>query len=110
MADWDYIVGETGFVQPFVLYDRRTRLPIDGAGIASATITIVKPDGTDATPQCLNEAMSINTTNPLKLDYTVSSSTNVPQVVGSYLGIITMTFSGSITRKTYEIDLRVYRG
>jgi hypothetical protein len=111
MADWDYIVGETGYNQPFVIYDKRTKLPVDGTGITSATITIVKSDLSAVSPAITDAAMSVDTVNPLRLLYSVSSATpNVPQTEGSYLAIISMNYPSSKKRKTFELDLRVYRG
>ena len=109
MADWDYIVGETGYNQPFVIYDKRTKSPVDGTGIISATITIVKSDLSATSPAINDVSMSIDTSNPLRLLYNVTTS-NVPQTEGSYLAVISMNYPSSKKRKTFEVDLRVHRG
>lgn len=110
MSDWDYIVGETQFLQPFEIYDKRTKLQINGTGLTSATLTIVKSDLTAVSPAILNQSVSIDTYNPLRLLYAVNAgTTNVPQTEGSYRAIITLNFGAEI-RKTFEMDMRVYRG
>jgi len=52
--------------------------------------------------------MAIDTTNPLRLTYAVTTL-KMPQTDGLYLAIITFG-DGSEIRKTYEFDLRVFRG
>lgn len=108
MSDWDYIVGETNYSQPFVLFDNRTKNPINGTGLVTATMTIKKTDFSDSAPAVVDASMSINTANPLRLLYTITTS-NMPQTEGSYLGIITCNYA-SEKKKTFEIDLRVFRG
>ena len=110
MSDWDYIVGETQFLQPFEIYDKRTKLQIDGTGLTTATLTIMKSDLTAVSPAITNQSLTINIYNPLRLLYTVNAGTpNVPQTEGSYRVIITLN-TGAELRKTFEMDLRVYRG
>ena len=52
--------------------------------------------------------MAIDTTNPLRLTYAVTTA-KIPQTAGSYVFIITVTL-GTEIRKTFEGDLEVFRG
>ena len=108
MSDWDYVVGETGYNQPFIFYDKGTKLQYVGTGITTATITILKSDLTAATPAVTDASMSIDTLDPLRVIYAVTTA-NMPQTAGAYVAIIT-TSGGGQTRKTFEVDLRVHRG
>jgi len=108
MSDWDYIVGEENYDQPFKFYDKGTRDTVDGTWVTSATISILKSNLTASTPAVSDVAMSIDTNDPLRLLYGITTA-NMPQTKGSYLAIITLN-GASEKRKTFEIDLRVYRG
>ncbi len=110
MAGWDYIIGETGFDRPFVVFDKGTGLAFDGTGITSATMTILNSDLSATSPAINNVALTVDTANPLRLLLAVNSSTpNVPQTAGSYIVQFTITLGGEI-RKTFELDLRVFNG
>jgi hypothetical protein len=110
MAGWDYIIGETGYNQPFVLFDNGTNGPVDGTGISAATMTIRNTDLSFTSPAITDIALSVDTANPLKIKLLVNSATpNVPQTTGQYLVTFTVTI-GSEVRKTFELDLRVFNG
>ena len=108
MSNWDYIVGETGFDQPFALFDKGTNQAVIDPGFSSASITIVKTDLTPSDPVISDVALALVSTDPLKVKYALTVA-NMPQTKGSYLGIITV-ISGGQTKKTFEVDLQVYRG
>ena len=108
MAGWDYIVGEGGFLQPFVFFNSSDREATDGSFFTAGTLTILNSDlsATSVT----DVAIIIDTLNPLRVLYDVDGTTStVPQVVASYLVTITMTGSGQV-KKTFELDLRVFNG
>jgi len=110
MAGWDYIIGETGYDQPFVLFDKGTGNAVDGTGITAHTMTILDSDLTATTPAINDIALTLVTANPLKVKLPVVAATpNVPQTIGSYLVTITVTISGEV-RKTFELGLRVHNG
>jgi hypothetical protein len=107
MAGWDYIIGETGYNRPFVLFDQGTGKAVDGTGITSATMDI---RNSDLSPNITGTVLTVDTVNPLRVLLPVNSSTpNVPQTTGSYLATITITIGAEI-RKTFELDLRVFNG
>ena len=108
MSDWDYVVGETLYNQGFQMFNKGYGGAYDRTGVTSATITILKSDLTAATPSVSNVAMSVDTTNPLRLLYAVTTA-KMPQTAGAYLAIVTITLTTTV-RKTFEIDLRVHRG
>ena len=112
MAGWDYIIGETGYDQPFVMFKKSDRLAYNGTGISAATMSIVNSDLTDVSPPISNIVLTVNTADPLRVLLAVlsSGSITVPQTKGSYLVIFTVTISGTEIRKTFELDLRVFRG
>ena len=105
MADWVYAAGEENYDQPFSVNDRKTKLKYDGTNVTSATINIVSED---LVPEVVGAAMSIDTNNPLRLLYTITTA-GMPQVKGSYYVIIFL-YSGTELLKTYESDLQVRRG
>lgn len=110
MAGWDYIIGETAYDQPFVLFDKGTGKAVNGTGITAQTMTILDSDLTATSPAINNVVLALVTANPLKVKLAVAAGTpNVPQTIGSYLVTITVTISGEV-RKTFELDLRVYNG
>lgn len=110
MAGWNYIIGETGYDQPFVLFDKGTGKAVDGTGITAQTITIRDSDLSFTSPAITNIALTLVTANPLKVKLPVVAATpNVPQTTGSYLVTLTITISAEV-RKTFELDLRVYNG
>jgi hypothetical protein len=108
MSDWDYVVGEDAYTQGFQVFTKRPKEAYDGTGVNTATITILKSDLTAATPAVVDVAMAVDTENPLRLTYDVTTL-KMPQTAGNYLCIITFG-DGSEVRKTYECDLRVHRG
>ncbi len=108
MSDWDYVVGETLFTKGFQVFEKKPKQAFDGTGATVATITILKSDLTAATPAVSDVAMAIDTTNPLRLTYAVTTL-KMPQTAGSYVFIITVTL-GTEIRKTFEGDLEVFRG
>ena len=111
MAGWDYIVGETGYDRPFVIFDKGTGLAFDGTGISAATMTILNADLTATAAGSTNVALTVDTANPLRVLLGVDSGVpNVPQVPGSYIVQFKITISGTEIRKTFELDLRVYNG
>jgi len=108
MAGWDYIIGESGFDQPFVFFNKSDREPTNGSFFTAGTLTIRNSDLSATT--ITNVAIVIDTLNPLRVLYAVDGTTvTVPQVVASYLVTITMTGSGQV-KKTFELDLRVFNG
>ncbi len=110
MAGWDYIIGETGYNRPFVVFDKGTGEPVDATGITSALMTILEADLTATTPAISDIALTVDTANPLRVLLAVNAGTpNVPQSTGSYLVQLKITI-GSEIRKTYEVDLRVFNG
>lgn len=110
MAGWDYIVGETGYDRPFVVFDKGTGLAFDGTGITTATMTILNSDLSATSPPINNISLTVDTANPLRVLLPVNSATpNVPQTPGSYIVQLTITIGGEI-RKTFELDLRVFNG
>lgn len=110
MAGWDYIVGETGYNQPFTFIDKGTDLGFDGTGVTTVTMTILDPDLTATTPAIADISCSVDTANPLRVLLGVVAGTpNVPQTEGSYIVQFTVTI-GTEIRKTYELGLRVYNG
>ena len=110
MAGWDYIIGETAYNQPFVLFDKGTGKAVDGTGITSQTMTIRDSDLSATSPAINDIALTVDTPNPLRLLLAVVSGTpTVPQTTGSYLVTITVIIAGT-TRKTFELDLRVFNG
>ena len=110
MAGWDYIIGETGYDQPFVLFDKGTGKAVNGTGITSQTMTIRDSDLSATSPAITNIALTVDTANPLRLLLGVVAGTpTVPQTTGSYLVTITVIIAGE-TRKTFELDLRVFNG
>ncbi len=110
MAGWDYIIGETGYNRPFVVFDKGTGEAVDGTGITTALMTILDSDLTATTPAINDISLTVDTQNPLRVLLAVNASTpNVPQTIGSYLVQLKITI-GSEIRKTYEIDLRVFNG
>jgi hypothetical protein len=108
MSDWDYVVGEDAYTQGFQVFTKKPKEAVNGTGVTTATITILKSDLTASTPPVADVAMAIDTTNPLRLTYAVTTL-KMPQTAGSYLCIVTYG-DGSEIRKTYEFDLRVHRG
>jgi len=111
MAGWNYIIGETLYNQPFVLFDKGTGLAFNGTGIVSATMRILEADLSATTPPITGIALTIDTDNPLRVFLPVVAATpNVPQAVGSYVVTLTITLAASEVRKTFELDLRVYNG
>ena len=110
MAGWNYIIGETAYDQPFVLFDKGTGEAVDGTGITAQTMTIRDSNLSFTTPAITDVALTLVTANPLKVKLTVAEAIpNVPQAVGSYLVTLTITL-GTEVRKTFELDLRVYNG
>ena len=109
MSDWKYMVGEQNYSQDFPIFDRGTKAAFDGTNITSATISIKDTKLADLAPPLNNQAMTIPENNPLKLRYAITTS-NMPQTPGNYIAVITLNGTGSLVRKTYEIDLRVYTG
>ncbi len=105
MADWVYAVGEENYSQPFSMNDLRLGEKFDGTGVTSATINIVKED---ITPEVTAAAMTIDTNNPLRLLYAITTA-NMPQNKGSYYVIIFL-LSGTKLVKSFEFDLEVRRG
>ena len=112
MAGWDYIIGETGYDQPFVMFKKSDRLAYNGTGISAATMTIINSDLTPVSPTISDIALTVDTADPLRVLLAVvsSGSITVPQGVGSYLVTFTVTISGVEIRKTFELDLRVFNG
>ena len=108
MSDWDYVVGETAYTQGFQLFTKKPKAAVDGTGVTTATITILKSDLTASTPAVSNVAMTVDTEDPLRLTYAVTTA-KMPQTAGSYVCIITYG-DGTEVRKTFEFDLRVHRG
>lgn len=109
MSDWNYIVGEDLFNQDFLLFDRGTNEQFDATLFNTVDMTIVKSDLTAVTPAIANVAMTFVTKKPAKVRYAISG-TNMPQTVGSYLATIKLIVTASTVRKTFELDLRVFRG
>ncbi len=110
MAGWDYIIGETAYNRPFVVFNKGTGKAVDGTGVSSVTMTIRKSNLAATSPAINDIALTVDTPNPLRVLLAVNAGTpNVPQTTGSYLVTLTVTI-GSDIRKTYEIDLRVYNG
>jgi len=109
MSDWDYVVGETLFTRGFQIFEKKPKQAFDGTGATAATITILKSDLTPASPAVLDVAMAIDTANPLRLTYAVTTL-KMPQTAGSYVFIITITLPAAEIKKTFEGNLRVYRG
>lgn len=109
MSDWDYVVGETVITRGFQIFEKKPKQAFDGTGATAATITILKSDLTAATPAVTDEVMGIDTTNPLRLTYALTTL-NMPQTKGSYRFIITITITGTTIKKTFEGDLEVFRG
>jgi hypothetical protein len=108
MAGWDYIVGESGYDQPFVFFNNSNRQPTDGSIFTAGTITIRNSDLSATT--VTNAAINIDTLDPLRILYFIDgTNASVPQAVASYLVTITMTGSGQV-KKTFELDLRVFNG
>ena len=108
MAGWDYIIGESGYDQPFVFFNKSDREATDGTLFTAGTLTIRNSDLSATT--ITNVAVVIDTLDPLRVLYDVDGTTStVPQVVGSYLVTITMTGGGQV-KKTFELDLRVFNG
>lgn len=105
MADWVYAVGEENYSQPFSINDLRLGEKFDGTLVTSATINIVKED---ITPEVTGSAMTIDTNNPLRLLYAITTA-GMPQNKGSYYVIIFLN-SGTKLVKTFEFDLEVRRG
>jgi len=111
MSDWNYIVGEDLFNQDFLLFDRGTNKQFDATLFNTVDMTIVKSDLTAVTPAIANVAMTFVTKNPARVRYAVTvSPAIVPQTVGSYLATIKLVVTASTVRKTFELDLRVFRG
>ncbi len=108
MAGWDYIIGESGYNRPFVVFDKGTGKAVDGTGITSAEMTILDSDLTPTSPAISDIALTVDTANPLRVLLAVTTSV-VPQTIGSYLVQLKITI-GSEIRKTYEVDLRVFNG
>ena len=108
MAGWDYIIGETGYNRPFVVFDKGTGKAVDATGITTALMPILDPDLTPTTPALSDIALTVYTATPLRVLLPVTTAV-VPQVIGSYLVQLKITI-GSEIRKTYEVDLRVYNG
>lgn len=109
MSDWDYVVGEDNFSKGFQIFEKKPKQAFDGTGASAATITILKSDLTPSTPAVSNVAMDIDTDDPLRLIYAVTTA-KMPQTKGSYRFIITITLPSSEIRKTFEGDLEVFRG
>jgi hypothetical protein len=105
MADWVYAIGEENYDQPFSVNDLRLKEKFDGTGVTSATINIVS---SDLTPEVTGASMTVDSTNPLRLLYTITTA-GMPQTKGSYYVII-FVYSGVKLRKTFEFDLEVRRG
>jgi len=108
MAGWDYIIGESGYNRPFVVFDKGTGKAVDATGITTALMTILDSDLTPTTPAINDIALTVDTVNPLRVLLPVTTSV-VPQTIGSYLVQLKITI-GSEIRKTYEVDLRVFNG
>ena len=110
MAGWDYIIGETGYDRPFVVYDKGTGLAFDATGVTSVTMTILNADLTATAAGSTNVALTVDTANPLRVLLPVVVATpNIPQAAGSYIVHLTVTI-GAVIRKTFELDLRVFNG
>ena len=110
MAGWDYIIGETGYDQPFDFIDKGTNAGYDATGVTTVTMTILDPDLTATTPAIADIPCTVDVVDPLKVKLAVNQGTpNVPQVEGSYLVQFTVTL-GAEVRKTFELGLRVYNG
>ncbi len=110
MAGWDYIVGETGYNQPFVFIDKGTGQGFDATGVSTVTMTILDADLTPTSPAIADIPCSVDVIDPLRVLLAVNSSTpNVPQAEGSYIAQFKITIGGQV-RKTFELGLRVYNG
>jgi len=109
MSDWNYITGEDLFNQDFILFDKGTNKQFDADTFDTVDMTIVKADLTAVSPAIANVVMSFVTKNPARVRYAISG-TNMPQTVGSYLATIKLIKTSSTIRKTFEINLRVFRG
>jgi hypothetical protein len=110
MAGWDYIVGETGYDQPFGFIDKGTNEGFDGTGVTTVTMTIINTDLTALAVPIADIACVVDQANPLKIHLAVVAGTpNVPQAEGSYIVQFTVTIGGEV-RKTFELGLRVYNG
>ncbi len=110
MAGWDYIKGETGYNQPFVMIDKGTNEGYDATGVTAVTMTILDPDLTATTPAIADITCSVDTINPLRILLGVNEGTpNVPQTEGSYIVQFKVTLGAEI-RKTFELGLRVFNG
>lgn len=109
MADWDYIAGEGGYDQGFQVFARGGSNGFDGTGISTVTLDIKDSDGTDTAPALNGQAVTIDTTNPLRLEYAVTTA-KMPQNPGMYLYTFILTDGAALTRKTFEGNLQVHRG
>jgi hypothetical protein len=110
MAGWDYILGETGYDQPFGFIDKGTNEGFDGTGVLSVDMTIINSDLSDTAPAINAISCVIDQANPLKIHLAVDSTApNVPQTEGSYIVQFRTARSGEL-RKTYELGLRVFNG
>ena len=77
--------------------------------MTSATLDIKQSDGTDTAPALNGQAVTIDTDDPLRLEYAVTTA-KMPQTAGLYLYTFILTDGASLTRKTFEGNLQVHRG
>jgi hypothetical protein len=108
MSDWDYIVGEGGYNQGFQVFEKGEGA-MDGTGLTTVTLDIKDSDGTDTAPALNGQAVTIDTNDPLRVVYAVTTA-KMPQNEGMYRFTFIMTDGAALTRKTFRGDLEVHKG